>query len=261
MGSFYINGFQTQLPISCGDEVVIFLGVKKKGINPRNEFSPGKIFTPVMLPMFGVYGDCGIPIMIKKDKNTWWLEEIIGFPLEIILSVLDDHEVGRWTKDEDAYEKLIDPLLKYFYFGNNFNPAEDIVTFILDHKFLYTSGRKISDEEWEYLKTRTDQVRKMDPIDRLSVYDRQLDPSLSIGSYYGSPEYHRSSLLMSLFHGKYDYLIENLEDDYRNFIGFFDWYRGNNWIMNSHSYGGQNVFKEDLLPFYEKMVKYLKDHD
>ena len=257
MGSFNIIGFQTNLPITRNEDVVILLGVKKKR-SKRNEFSPGKIFTPIMLPMFGKYDDCGRPFMIEKDKNVWWLEEITATPIDRILEVLDNHEVGRWTNDKGEYERLIEPLMRYV--GNNFDPKEDVITFIMDHKFLYTSADRVSDERWNHLKKTTTMLREMSPIERLGHYDRQLDSSLSVGCYYGGSEEHCSRLLMSLYHGEYDFLMKHLENEYRTFIGFFDWFGRNQWIMTSHSYGGQFAYKESLLPLYKEIVKYLEEH-
>lgn len=82
MGCFNLKGFLSRVTISCGDEVVMMLGINKDS-GTKIFYTLEKI-VPISLPIYGKYNDYGGIDRIKEDNNTKWLEKNIGKIEDII---------------------------------------------------------------------------------------------------------------------------------------------------------------------------------
>lgn len=168
MGCFNITGFHTNLPITYGDEVFGIIGIHKNR-SKRNEFSPGKIFTPIALPIFGKYNDYGTIDDIKRDSNTELIEKITGVTIEEFIDIIDNYTVQRHDCEE-PYNKVKEKLIKYltkdfFEYGGykTFDEEKDCITFIMDHKFFYDECVKSMenfDADFEQWIVETQEMQK-----------------------------------------------------------------------------------------------------
>lgn len=298
MGCFNLTGFHTKLPICGGDEVFGIIGIYKT-INKGNEFSPGKVFTPIALPIFGRYNEYGSIESIKKDKNTDLISEITGVDIEHLLTIIDDFFVGRY-QCEEPYQKVLDKMKPYllkhnFKYGDllDFDEIKDNIIFIMDHKFFYDECIKsmgnFEKRFNDYLK-ETEEIRekilkrekllqdisnKIDDIElkeetfelMTDIYSSSgkmtsLDPNIRNGYLYGNgyATYHNKECLMALYKDKNSALLLNkLKKDYCDFLKFFECFTCHSWILDIHNYCNQEDGTETLLPIYKRMVKHIEN--
>lgn len=292
MGYFNITGFQTNLPILYGNEVFGIIGIYKKNCGKRNEFSPGRIFTPIALPIFGVYNDYGLIENIKRDSNTELIEKITNNSIEDVIEIIGKYLVYKDLHKEqynNVKEKLLKYLKKDFYQYLNyktFDEENDYITFIMDHKFFYDECIKsmnnfnLDFEHWinetkelqnkkiqrdneikeVYNEYNDEELKKL--LNRSYYYPlgdkTSLDPNIKSGFFYDGND-NESDLFMSVY--KYensDLLFHELKNDYRDFLSFYRCFIKHSWIFNLHNYCSQSDNIETLLPIYEQMVNHIK---
>lgn len=291
MGCFNITGFHTKLPITYGNEVFGIIGIHKNR-SKRNEFSPGRIFTPIALPIFGTYDDYGSIDDIKRDSNTELIEKITGVTIEEFIHIIDNYTVKRYGCEE-PYNKIKEKLIKYlkkdfFEYGDykTFDEEKDCITFIMDHKFFYDKCVKSMEnfdadfEQWiaetqEMQKEKEERENELKEIyekcndEKLkkilersfipSEYKTSLDPNIRSGFLYNG-NYNETDLVMSVY--KYDnsiLLFNELKKDYYDFVAFYYCFLIHSWIFNLHNYCSQTDNIETLLPIYEEMVNHIKN--
>ncbi len=297
MGCFNITGFHTQLPICYGDKVFGIIGVYKKQ-DKRKEFSTGRIFTPIALPIFGEYDDYGTIENIEKDDNTKLIETITNVSIEEFIKIIDNYHVHRYSCEE-PYQNILNKLKPYIKKDNiiykeysSFNEKEDYITFIMDHQFFYKEcikSMRIDDakkdfEQWceETEKLKKDIIDRelefedfkhlnnkeiSDLIENLLInspfvrdYDKtSLDPNIRNGHFF-EHNYTVNELFMSLYKLKNSHLLfDELKTNYCNFITFFRCFEEHSWLFDIHNYCNQQDCIESLLPIYKAMVKHIKN--
>lgn len=85
MGSFNRTGFISHLPITCGDEIVVFLLFDTTKIGYFNSVPigiDGTGYVPVCLPFFGTYDDGGGIENVVDDFNSRYFQEKVGISIE-----------------------------------------------------------------------------------------------------------------------------------------------------------------------------------
>lgn len=306
MGCFNITGFHTQIPLTCGDEAFILVGIYRNGLNKRDEFSPGTIFTPIALPILGIYDDYGCIMNIQEDENTKLIEKIFKVSIERFIEIIDDHSVGRYRdpKNTVSYEDLVESYLEYVKKNKperssfEFDEKRDLITFTMDHRFLYDFCSELTEDTKYYLdlgfqKTeilRKYQKRKVkeakellekikDKINKddyeelekanssiffppLSFHVTSYDPNIRAGWIfgYGYAAYHDGDRLISLYFGRNsDLLFNQLREKYMKFLELFNTFTRQSWIFDMHNYCSQVDGTENLLPLHEKMVEFVKE--
>lgn len=133
MGSFNCTGYHSRLPITCGDEIFLILGLHvtpqcraKYAFEPI-EFAPGLNFTPLALPIFCKYDDSRRVRDIERDANVETIETFFGRGIDEIIHNCDDNFDNVIA--EQLAEKINEKL--------GYLPEEYRLTYTFDHRFVY----------------------------------------------------------------------------------------------------------------------------
>lgn len=264
MGCFNITGFQTQIPIRRGDEIFVIIGVYNKNFSKYKQFSTGYTFTPIYLPIFGTYNDYGCIEDVKKDQNVMLFEKITSKTTEEVIEILDNYAVGRY-KCEQPYKDLIGKLKKYFGLNTLFKEdleEGDTVTFIMDHKFLYeecikSMSKNYRREDFENDVITTKKISAFSYILSDENYFYNLNPNIRFGYLYGNTEMN-SMMFLTLYRKENSVILLNeLKDNYYNFLCFFKYFKFHSWIFDIHNYCQQIDHTSSLLSLYERMVDFI----
>lgn len=105
MGCFNKMGFYSHLPITAGDEIVMFICVDNTQSNKgnNNPIYIDEFYAPFCLPIYGTYDEYGFIENIVKDANTDLLEKKFGKSVEDILRLIYDYESGYPTDIAEKY--------------------------------------------------------------------------------------------------------------------------------------------------------------
>lgn len=114
MGCFNKMGFYSHLPITYGDDIVMFICVDNTQTNERNNcpIYVDEFYAPYCLPIYGKYNDYGFIEDIIKDANTELLESKFGQPIEDILNLIDNYENGYPKDIKERYEDMFKGIIK-----------------------------------------------------------------------------------------------------------------------------------------------------
>jgi hypothetical protein len=120
MGCYNRTAFFSHLPITGGEDIVMFLcaDVSRAFSNNRNDSCPISIvgggITPLAAPLFGKYDDYGGIENVVEDANYKFFKEKYGITLEELCDFVHDYDgmsISDLKDDENALEilnKLID---------------------------------------------------------------------------------------------------------------------------------------------------------
>ena len=174
MGCFNRTGFLSHLPITYGDEIVVFLladTTKTDNIYSMPCYTNSAGYTPVCLPFFGIYDDYGSIENVTDDFNSRYFEKKTGMSIENachmllandrngmsinkiadkIKSLQDPHNI-EYNKEERIKElKELDNLYrKIFDYTENSGSTDEFyarrmqritnssITFTMEHRFVY----------------------------------------------------------------------------------------------------------------------------
>lgn len=107
MGCFNKTGFLSHLPITCGDEIVMFVCADSYSRSCTRDNTPisvvGTGMTPIAPPFFGKYDDYGSIEHVVDDANHQLFTKIFGMTLEEFCDVM--HDLGGVTIG-DVKERL-----------------------------------------------------------------------------------------------------------------------------------------------------------
>lgn len=99
MGCFNKTGFFSHLPITCGDEIVLFVCVDTLNGDTKRESTPIDVtsngLTPALMPFFGKYDDYGGIEDVVEDANYKYFTEKVGMSLEDFCDMM--HDQGGMT--------------------------------------------------------------------------------------------------------------------------------------------------------------------
>ena len=94
MGCFNKTGFFSHLPITCGDEIVMFVCADSYSRSCTRDDTPisvvGSGMTPIAPPFFGKYDDYGSIEDVVDDANHQLFTKIFGMTLEEFCDVMHD---------------------------------------------------------------------------------------------------------------------------------------------------------------------------
>lgn len=94
MGCFNKTGFFSHLPITCGDEIVLFVcadtytSKNRKDDTPIGVTSSGLV--PVAMPFFGKYNDYGGIENVVDDANHQYFREKVGMGIDVFCDIMAD---------------------------------------------------------------------------------------------------------------------------------------------------------------------------
>ena len=293
MGCFNTIGFHTQLPICAGDEVFGLIGVLRNKTK-HDEFSPGTIFTPIMLPIFGEYDDYGTIEDIKSDENTKLLENITGVPIREFIKIIDDNFVGR-VDEENKYDEILNKLSPYIdqkWDIYSFDKEKDFIFFIMDHRFFYdecVKNIKTHKDDFEKWCKETEEFKNKCIKEKLELENKYAKVPYTLEDIKRRCEenglwlimssdwvdsvdqnirkinkkkygYHNKRHFLELYKGKNSKILVNeLKESYCDFLAFFRTFKKFEWMFEPHHYGGQRCPYKSMLLIYEKMVEHIKN--
>ncbi len=107
MGSFNHKCNFSQLPAKYGDRIVVLVGVHTL---IADNFSPGNSFTPVSVPIRGIYDDYGSITDVDRTSGVEALEKFFGMSVEKIVECAERNTCGCRDQVKDDYEKIMTAL-------------------------------------------------------------------------------------------------------------------------------------------------------
>lgn len=260
MGSFYVNGFHSQLDLEWDDKAFLLLGVfchppydfkpdEKEYIRSRNKYI-GNI-EPIAFPIFCEYFDYGQVYNIIRDDNVRKIEEKLDDSIENILELIKEVREDRiLTKEqankyiryreklgltsynfEEGWDKLSDkaklnyPLEMWIEHNKN-NEYNYELTWTIDHAWVYeTLG-----------KTYLEEVKKSYP------------PSDFYTGFLSDPD-------------RYIYTREELEkhkEEYLKFLSFKRYLNFNGSNITQSYPSGQEFHWDKIKMYAEEYSKFIK---
>ena len=120
MGCFNKTGFFSHLPITCGDEIVLFVCADTYTSKHRKDDTPIGItssgLVPVAMPFFGKYNDYGGIEDVVDDANHQYFKEKVGMGIDEFCDIMADQsglsiesmtkaieEIKNGNDDENKY--------------------------------------------------------------------------------------------------------------------------------------------------------------
>ena len=141
MGCFNLQGFYSNLPITCGAKTVALLCVKSKKSDYEAPIYATDYMEVIALPIFGEYNDYGTIENIVPSETTRLIEEKSGMKIEDFIENLASECNGKTydelldaTQEKNAYHYTEPGILKFFKsvlykkskFGKYFEKYADI---------------------------------------------------------------------------------------------------------------------------------------
>lgn len=201
MGCFNLKGFLSRVTISCGDEVVMMLGINKDS-GTKIFYTLEKI-VPISLPVYGKYNDYGGIDHIKEDNNTKWLEKNIG-KLEDIIEAFGEcgYSYCKTIKDCKNSENDYHPGTNVRYIYDNLLKLglkeKDELCLLFEHKKVY--------EEWTIKNFAKQQDDDNFSIDKLLDYG-----SFTLRGFHGTYHFgNQSHRILSLYNR--EFLKRNIKE-------------------------------------------------
>jgi len=120
MGCFNKTGFFSHLPITYGDEIVLFVCADTLNGNTKRESTPidctSSGLVPVAMPFFGKYNDYGSIEDVVDDANHQYFTKKVGMTIEEFCDIMHDmggqsiasmteaiEDIKNGDKDENRY--------------------------------------------------------------------------------------------------------------------------------------------------------------
>lgn len=242
MGSFNCTGFHSRLPITCGDDIFVILGLHltakhlvKYAFDPMI-FAPGHEFTPIDRIINGC--DDGEELS-KAMTNV--VNEKFGLPAgEYFLTFTFDH---RFVYDEIAsmevpwdWEKSYEMTLEY----------SDLSAGL--------EKRRYTDSELENI------FRKQSLSTGWKHAVANLNPKHVGTSLYRDNEAFMGSLLLAVYRYHSDILFcPELKQPLLGFMTFHQAMRYHNWPITLPVYAGQEERYDEIAPLYRKMAEWVEE--
>lgn len=129
MGSFNYTGWYSKLPIHYGNRAVALIGVLDLTIS-HDEFAPGHKFTPIALPIRGIYNDYGGIYNIDNTAASIYISKFFNIDIEdlinkIVSDNIDDDIIKCILDKVNTMRKLYMHNINYSEFMNIFNSYKD----------------------------------------------------------------------------------------------------------------------------------------
>lgn len=285
MGCFGINGSISRLPIVYGDKCMLLIGLYDTN-SQKDIITIGgsdTTFTPIALPIYGIYNDYGIICDIVHDDNVDNIEKFFNCPIEKLIYIIDCKNFGRYLSKSDT--KLYDKFKENFESigGRTYELALSI-----EHRFVYETLCKLKtgtgidvDKSFEYtlqIPYTYEQIAKSDDYGgtHISLFDVKaifnkirkekgydytainLNPIYKDGLYDLYNSYHLLNVYCN--EGNVEKLLVDLRNEYSLFIKFYTNMRFIDWTITPHVYSGQNgkYNLQVLKDLYKEYVSFIE---
>ena len=193
MGCFNRTGFYSHLPITYGDDIVVFMCADTSKLYNGKDSCPisviGTGYVPIALPFFGKYDDYGGIEKVVDDANHQYFTKTVGITFEEFSKLMHDmdgvtiaslkEDIKRYTEhpeEEEDYEwglhnkKQCEKMLHIF---------ESILAFEIE-EFKPSSPKeeelvKIYEEINKREKESHDEVSIILTMEHRSIYDKMVE--------------------------------------------------------------------------------------
>lgn len=137
MGSFNHKCNFSQLPATCGDRIVVLVGVAqtKNIIGDENYFAPGASFTPISVPIRGKYNDYGGIEDVDRTPGVEALENFFGLTVEQIVETAERTALGAEDQVKKEYTKIREVLSKICEFDWKHYDLE--ISYVMEHEAIF----------------------------------------------------------------------------------------------------------------------------
>lgn len=227
MGCFNKTGFFSHLPITYGDEIVLFVCVDTLNGDVKRDSTPIDVtsngLTPALMPFFGKYNDYGSIEDVVEDANYKYFTEKIGMSLEDFCDMMHDQggmtiaSMTKYIEDIKSGEKDEN---RYHY-----ETIEDLEKGIKLLKTIF--GFKV--KKYEFPIKNEKEKEHAEELNKISerMYQRELN------------EYNNASIVLIMEHKSvYDKMVEVGKKYYTK-----------NWVWFD------KVFPEEAFDFTLKVLK------
>lgn len=201
MGCFNKTAFYSHLPITYGDEIVMFVfsnqySLSKIGCTPINP--NGKGYSPIAAPFFGEYDDYGTIENVIDDANHQLFTKKIGMPLTEFCDIMED--LGGFTLKElkDGIEALKkDDSNKNEYHHKTIEDYEKLLKIYesligfsiptYEEFGVDEQSKKIAKQMYEYEIERYNSFSLSVGMEHKSIYDKMVEIAKAnyFNDYYG----------------------------------------------------------------------------
>lgn len=137
MGCFNHKANFSQLPVRYGDRAVVIIGVSPVAPMPSSEsFSPGHSFTPISVPIRGIYNDYGGLEKVDKTPGVEALEKFFEMDVESIIDATERICCGCDEPTEKVREAIT--KLMNIYKSNPFHSEDQVhLSYIMEHESIF----------------------------------------------------------------------------------------------------------------------------
>ena len=214
MGCFNRNGFISHLPISYGDDIVLFLLADTTRIDKIHSIPcyPNSVgYTPLCLPFFGKYDDYGCIENVINNFNSWYFENKVGMPInEVCNLLLNQNEIPiSLNTISSRLEELRDPSNDEYKKEDKIRDFEIIKTIYEKIFGLYDINGNI-DNRAKFHLNRINNASITFTIEHRYIYDKMVE--IGAKTYEKDNEY--------LYNDDYNYTLEEKFEHTNNIIKY-----------------------------------------
>lgn len=209
MGCFNKTGFLSHLPITYGDEIVVFICADQSKSHRRDSCPIGMTgggLTPICPPFFGKYNDYGGIEEVVDDPNHKYFTEVMGMTVDKFLDVL--HDLSGYTiKDfREGIKKYEENPEKENHYHNetkeDFERMLALYTKLFKTKEFrlpkqrngetneaYEELKRVYSEMEAYMNNRIENTAIVMTMEHKSVYDKMVEVGREhyFEGWYGQP--------------------------------------------------------------------------
>lgn len=187
MGCFNKVGFISHLPITAGDDIVLFICADLFGFHTdETPISPGTM-SPLFLPIKGKYDDYGGITDITHDNNVTYIESLFGLPMERIIDVIQrdggipleqmeiersDDSTAQFKELNDDYRSMLKLLTENIQFYS-IDSKKLYLTTTMEHLSVYNkiAESNVHDDFIQAYKKTLLKLNELDCITKVNLFD------------------------------------------------------------------------------------------
>lgn len=195
MGCFNKIGFSSHLPITCGDDIVLFICISTKNLPyDTSPIAPFELLKPICLPILGKYDEYGSIDDIVHDNHVNFIEKCFDVKIEDIINAIQ--ECSCKTINDLITNKSIDKRCVKIYtsilskiknhskhiYGDNFDNVFSL-TFTMERLDVYA----LCGSEYEYQKShellqKIIETNEKHNFENVNIFDKYATVDLNLNS-------------------------------------------------------------------------------
>lgn len=144
MGCFNHKGNFSNLPIVCGDRIVVLVGIKNfEGESSIDHFAPGESFAPISLPIHGTYNDYGGICDVDMTPAVKYLEELFGMSVEDVVDVAERVQAGCSNQVEENLKAIMNIISSFNKEYSGIKEGKYSFSYVMEHEDIFNEMTKI----------------------------------------------------------------------------------------------------------------------